>query len=67
MIDSFLLTAEDAKNDELSITAADAIEEVVPLGEDLQTLKLQDAVTELANQIQSVNLAVGIEIFPTAK
>ncbi len=66
-VESFLLTGEDMKNDALSITAADAIEEIVPLREDLWTLKLQRVVTELADQVQDDDLSVGIEIFPTAK
>jgi hypothetical protein len=67
MIDPFLLDADDAMNGELSITAADAIEEIVPIAEDLATLHLESSISAMADQLQDFDLGVGIDIFPATQ
>ncbi len=61
-IDDLLLVVNDAKNDELSITVADTIDEVLPLAADLDSLAVTDAAAQVAETGDTLTLMIAVPI-----
>jgi hypothetical protein len=66
-VNELLLIITDAKNDELSVTAADNLEEVQPLAEDMKALFIEEAIQTLLDEAQSLDLAIQIDVLPVQR